>query len=139
MNFYVETFEYAKAKPLAEQILTTFEKTLGPTDDKTGVILVKLGEIYQATYENKKAEDSLSRAIMIYKNMTGKDDKMYELYVEALEAQTMFYEVDFYTSTQNSSEDSEHIWDKILETQERGKKNLYRVFRCRTRIYAKPN
>lgn len=60
MNFYVETFEYAKAKPLAEQILTTFEKTLGPTLDKKGVILVKLGEIYQATYENKKPVNTLA-------------------------------------------------------------------------------
>ena len=61
MNFYVETFEYAKAKTLAEQILTTIEKTLGPPHDKTGDILVKLGEIYQATYENKKPVKALAR------------------------------------------------------------------------------
>ena len=122
VNLYVETFEYAKAKPLAEQVLTTFEKTLGPNHDKTGVVLVKLGEIYQATDENKKAEDSLSRAIKIYENMTGKDVAMYEFYVEALEAQSTFYEVDFYSKTQNSDEDFEHIWDKALEAQEEAKK-----------------
>lgn len=67
VGFYVDQSAYAKAKPLAEQVLTTFEKYLGPDHYEIGPVLVNLGVIYQAEEENEKAQDALLQAIDIMK------------------------------------------------------------------------
>ena len=122
MGFYVEIFEYAKARPLAEQTLKTYEKHLGPNHRNNGTVLVKLGEIYQAESEDEKAEEFLLRAVNLYENIVLKDEETHELHVEALLALSTFYEVSFYTKSQNSKENFEHIWDKAVKAEEDAKR-----------------